>query len=678
MRILHARALLTRMQLEMYRGDRPAALRLLATLLREFMHLRAALAQAGFELLSSSAKEHEQVLRFGRRMAMLDKPNRSTWQLLAASSTLRHDDGLAQHAAHRLAAAVAFLQAVLGQRPERTACTHDAELHGHLGLLMHAQLALAASSRRGTPLRAAAAATVEATVEASVEASVEGDARLRMPGARGHAMAFEIDARAWTEPLGATSRPSPHLAAHALLRDEGDDASAQDDALEEVPKTMPVMAAVAERGRKKVGIPLPVRRGAATATLDTFRATTTFTATDTLDERDDENELSDSSGSVDVGMKDVGEKDADAAGDESEGQMASEEGDEDDDDVEDDESEYGGVLAEESEEGLSEEGFVGEAELMTRAQLDEEGDDDAGDSLGAMGDGEDEDEDEDEELEELDTEAAKDVEAVEEDEEKIRLGLGANDRPREDEANAAAEGPVRDDDGDGSEGGEDDVAAAVLEVDSSDTEGESEKDAEMDAAYAAAERAMAASSRGDDESEGEGGDPVHALRDLLCLSLPAALEWAHSAIRYLRHALERRPDSCLYAACLAQTLAFVHALTETHSGAAESVDVYGRDGEDTEAVTKAVTPMAEARQVLYALAHPNQRPCAIPAPTEAGRDAPVASAPAIDAPASMLPTVAPPVTAPAAITLPREPIPSVAARELWLHWLQQVIASDCL
>ena len=129
------------MQLEMYRGDRPAALRLLATLLREFIHLRAALAQAGFELLSSSANEHEQVLRFGRRMAMLDKPNRSTWQLLAASSTLRHDNGLTQHAAHRLAAAVAFLQAVLGQRPERTACMHDAELHGHLGLLMHAQLA---------------------------------------------------------------------------------------------------------------------------------------------------------------------------------------------------------------------------------------------------------------------------------------------------------------------------------------------------------------------------------------------------------------------------------------------------------------------------------------------------------------------------------------------------------
>jgi hypothetical protein len=319
---------------------------------------------------------------------------------------------------------------------------------------------------------------------------------------------------------------------------------------------------------------------------------------------------------------------------------------------------------------------VGEAELLTMAELEEEDDDDAGDSLGAMGDGE----DEGEELEELDKEDADDVEAVEEDEEGEASSAhdGAAEpeaderRPRRrgNEANAAAEGPVSDDDGDGSEGGVDDVTAAALEVDSSDTEDESEEDAEMDAAYEAAERAMAASSRGDDESEGEGGDPVHALRDLLNLSLPAALERAHTAIRYLRHAFERRPDSCLYAACLAQTLAFVHALTETHSGAAESADVDGRDGEDAEAIT----PMAEARQVLYALAHPNQRPCAIPAPTEAGGDAPVASAPAVDAPASMPPTSAPHVAAPAASSplLPLlEPIPSVAARELWLHWLQQ-------
>ncbi len=43
-----------------------------------------------------------------------------------------------------------------------------------------------------------------------------------------------------------------------------------------------------------MGMPLPVQRGAATATTG---------------ERDDENELSDSSDSVDVGVKDVGVKD---------------------------------------------------------------------------------------------------------------------------------------------------------------------------------------------------------------------------------------------------------------------------------------------------------------------------------------------------------------------------------
>ena len=85
-RILHARALLTRMQLEMYRGDRPAALRLLATLLREFIHLRAALAQAGFELLSSSANEHGQVLRFGPALGAAWRCARQTKPLHLATA----------------------------------------------------------------------------------------------------------------------------------------------------------------------------------------------------------------------------------------------------------------------------------------------------------------------------------------------------------------------------------------------------------------------------------------------------------------------------------------------------------------------------------------------------------------------------------------------------------------
>ena len=67
------------------------------------------------------------------------------------------------------------------------------------------------------------------------------------------------------------------------------------------------------------------------------------------------------------GVKDVGVKDVD---DESEGQMGSEgqmESEEGGEDEEDDESEYGGVLVEES----AEEGFVGEAELLTMAELEE-------------------------------------------------------------------------------------------------------------------------------------------------------------------------------------------------------------------------------------------------------------------------------------------------------------------
>jgi len=78
------------------------------------------------------------------------------------------------------------------------ACVHDAELHCHLGLLMHAQLAAGHVAPRCEGRRC------------------EVDARLRKPGARGrawalpvgrdrrargHAMPFEIDAHAWTEQI---------------------------------------------------------------------------------------------------------------------------------------------------------------------------------------------------------------------------------------------------------------------------------------------------------------------------------------------------------------------------------------------------------------------------------------------------------------------------------------------
>ena len=99
------------------------------------------------------------------------------------------------------------------------ACMHDAELHGHLGLLMHAQLALDASSRRGTSLRGVKDVGVK-SLRGVKDVGVEVDGT---PGARGHAkgdaMPFEIDARARTEPMGAAS--------YALLHNEGDAASAQ-------------------------------------------------------------------------------------------------------------------------------------------------------------------------------------------------------------------------------------------------------------------------------------------------------------------------------------------------------------------------------------------------------------------------------------------------------------------
>jgi hypothetical protein len=110
------------------------------------------------------------------------------------------------------------------------ACMHDAELHGHLGLLMHAQLALDASSRRGTSLRGVKDVGVKSlrgvkdvgvkSLRGVKDVGVELDGT---PGARGHAkgdaMPFEIDARARTEPMGAAS--------YALLHNEGDAASAQ-------------------------------------------------------------------------------------------------------------------------------------------------------------------------------------------------------------------------------------------------------------------------------------------------------------------------------------------------------------------------------------------------------------------------------------------------------------------
>ena len=69
------------------------------------------------------------------------------------------------------------------------------------------------SSRRGTSLRGVKDVRVK---------WMPGCGRRALVGTpKGMPVAFEIDARAWTEPMGAAS--------YVLLHDEGDAASAQDD-----------------------------------------------------------------------------------------------------------------------------------------------------------------------------------------------------------------------------------------------------------------------------------------------------------------------------------------------------------------------------------------------------------------------------------------------------------------
>ena len=147
-RIGHARSLVTRLQHAIHCGRWADGLRVLAVLLRDFHHLRAALAQAGHALLGATA-QHEQLIRFSRRMAALDKANTTTWQLHSASAVLHHAgrwpsrlqaaDGLATHAAvqrhtaERLAATTAFLDSALGGCPAHHPCTHAGDLHGQLG-----------------------------------------------------------------------------------------------------------------------------------------------------------------------------------------------------------------------------------------------------------------------------------------------------------------------------------------------------------------------------------------------------------------------------------------------------------------------------------------------------------------------------------------------------------------
>ena len=290
-RTLHARAVLTRLQHEVFCGHTAAAMRLLALLLRDFGHLRTPLAQAGIELLRARPSERGRLLRFVRRMARLDPENGPLWmrtaaEALAGSASVppppRHDsaasngrsgggggndpggrrrfhsggtgfveasasgDGDAEWVAHYearardYAEAIEVLDLLLSRCDGVGKCGHDGDLHGQIGLLIHAQLHLA--SRLGQHIRGGATEAVPAPLEPS-------PADLRPRGLRGEAahasgaglttadsmateaadnpsrgiaptapwhlspMAFEIDASVWSR-----TRPAPLQPAEVVVR----------------------------------------------------------------------------------------------------------------------------------------------------------------------------------------------------------------------------------------------------------------------------------------------------------------------------------------------------------------------------------------------------------------------------------------------------------------------------
>ncbi len=117
--LLHARVL----------GD---AAELLSTLMNEFDHLASLCAQSGLELLRLLPDRADHRLRFARRMAKLAHPANGKGLLVEfvaeAIAQGRHDDACDE------------LFEALQMCPAEHPCNHDGDLHGYLGVAMHARL----------------------------------------------------------------------------------------------------------------------------------------------------------------------------------------------------------------------------------------------------------------------------------------------------------------------------------------------------------------------------------------------------------------------------------------------------------------------------------------------------------------------------------------------------------
>ena len=652
LKLTHARNLLTRLQHEIYCGRIASALRILSLLCREYSHLRSPLAEAGFELLRSTPGGEAHIERFGMRMARLDKTNRTRWLLTTATACLRRrerrataagstngrvstDAGVAtgalSHAdmAERVHAALEVLQSATHGCDASASCDHDGDVHGHIGLLLHAMLSDASVSEQASRVGCVAAQQVGVGLEQlstldsmpfEISPSIwleEGSRRAQQPeneqGERAAMVSAEADAScpladgtltdevaaqsardpaatlAATErqhrkeerqlqssqSLGAVGRKGRPSKSDQVCRDEqGSDELLAGSGGSVHPPTWPMVAdAEGVRTGEALG-PVPsvgtMVPGLQSAQLPTDEERADVAAGGDGGE-DEVGAMVDEDGEEDEEDEDEGDEDDSSS---SEAEVAGHGSDDDDSDTDDDDDEGSGRQV-----GLPGVSPAAPLNGLPRAHAVDDDDDDEEDGE-EDGNGKD----------------------PNFDEKQVDYDVGDNDSDDSSDSDDSDEDDEGDEDKDKVE---DELKVAGSEEDEDD-------------------RAVADGVWGTMFGFDHPGGAAHHSN----VSTARALQMAKTASSHLKRALQRRPDSDMYAACLAQCLVLCAKLAETTGEDLDTAD------DTADAAYRAHMAQLDAEATLFHLAHPTAQSTAEP-----GDD-----------------SVQP---------------PSITALELWLHWLQR-------
>ena len=86
-----------------------------------------------------TAADEQRLKRWGQRMAVLDRQHQTSWVLATVMESMR----AARRVGRGYEEAVEYLRTMLPGCDGQTPCAHAPELHGMLGLVLHAQLRLA-------------------------------------------------------------------------------------------------------------------------------------------------------------------------------------------------------------------------------------------------------------------------------------------------------------------------------------------------------------------------------------------------------------------------------------------------------------------------------------------------------------------------------------------------------